>query len=159
MSFNNPLCCGFVKTIYQYQIENNLTQNEQISKLKELFPNLIFSDTIYKNRSKKIRETFSKLNKNNAEKKIRVVDIFSLSKWKDLTEIEKSKHGYFECKGCLGTEKYRTVLSILPINPNDNVGRRKAEESGLFKPTSQQLSEARKIDVSLLNDKYKKNTL
>ena len=48
------------------------------------------------------------------------------------------------------------MLSILPINPNDNIGKRKAEENGLFKPTSQQLSEATKIDVSLLNNKYKK---
>lgn len=43
MTFNNPLCCGFVKTtIYQYQVENDLTQNDQISKLRELFSNLKF---------------------------------------------------------------------------------------------------------------------
>ena len=123
--------------------------------MRELFPDLKFSDTVYKNRLKKVKETFSKLGKNSADRKLEVVGAFSSLKWNELSPYEKKKHGDFKCKGCLGSEKYRVVLSMLPINLNDSLGKKRAEESGLFKPIRQQVLEATKKDLNRLNYEYK----
>ena len=75
MSFNNPLCCGFVKTaIYEFQTESDKTYDEQIESLRKLFPGLKFSKTVYKNRSKKVKETYSKLGKNPSRHKM-ILDV------------------------------------------------------------------------------------
>ena len=61
MSFNDPLCCGFVKiAIYQLLTDSNKTLDEQISTIKLLFPKLVFSQNAYKLRAKKLKDTISK---------------------------------------------------------------------------------------------------
>ena len=157
MSFNNPLCCGFVKAaIYEFQTESDKTYDEQIASLRELFPGLKFSKTVYKNRSKKVKETYSKLGKNSSDRRLKLLGHFQLTNGMNFQSTKKIDMAILNVKH-LGAEKYRIFLSYLPLNSNDNASKNKAEESGLFNPIRQRVIEATKDDVVELNRKYKKD--
>ena len=113
------------------------------------------SETAYKCRSKKIKETLALLGKTSSTKKYEFLDKFSSIKWNDLNDCVAKRHGTFECKGCLGDEKFRVPLSYLPINKHDRAAKAIAEEKGLFRPVKRKIIEAAEEDINLLNQKYK----
>ena len=156
MSFNDPLCCGFVKiAVHQLLTDSNKTLDEQISTIELLFPKLIFSRNAYKLRARKLKDTISKLGKSNVDKKFEVLNEFGIDKWSGFSQSTKEKHGEFDCKGCVGTERYRVLLASIPINAYDNKAKKKAEDKGLFKPKKQQLMDSTREDIDVLNSKYK----
>ena len=157
MSIGNPLCCGFIKcAIFEEQITTN-TLSRQYQNLKLLFPGIKLSENIYKTRAKKVKEDIVWLAKKDKEKKKLFLESFCQESWKGLSNFKQQRHASFECKGCLGDETYRDLLSNLKINKKDLSTLNRAEEKGLFKPVKRKIIEETQKDINILNSKCKEN--
>ena len=157
MSFNDPLCCGFIKAAVYIEYRSSKTYADQFSEIKSLFPLITQTENSFKCRSKKISETFASLGKTSTENLDKFLSIFSLSNYQKLPKNVSSRHGTLECKGCLSNAQFRVPLAYLPIKKSDKVARRKAEEKGLFVPVRRQITEAVNNEVDILNQQFREN--
>ena len=157
MSFNSPICCGFIKCLIYEQQSSDSNLSDQYKVVKKFFPDINLSENAYKLRAKFLTAKIRSLGKKFPSKKQQFCSTFSGESWSNLIPGVKAKHGSFECQGCLGNEKYREPLSFLRIDKSDITGQRIAEEKGLFVPVRLKLIEETEKDIKILNAKYKEN--
>ena len=142
----DPLCCGFVKVgMFEIRCENRSSKNKNTSvaevsvslesQYKQFRSEFEFVDITYewyRRNVNRVRDSLQSLGKNSNETKSIILDCFSRKKWSKV--INKERHSLFDCKECLRSDKLCPTLSLFPINKKDFRAKKRADESGLFRP-------------------------
>ena len=116
---------------------------------------LTLDPRLYGEQSKAVKQKVFDIGKNSAADKEIVLEMFSASKWKDLSEAKKSKHSVFHCHACKRDDSLRSALALFPIRKNDIAGKKRAEEGGLYRPSQEEVQKETIETVRQLNSQYR----
>ena len=114
VSILHPTTCGFLKVAAYELVLSNLTLDERILNVQELFDYEVGTETINRN-FPKICKVFQSLGKRKKEIRKKILSTFSISERKKLKPAEKLLHQSSNCQGCMKNENFVSLLNELPV--------------------------------------------